>query len=217
MMQNRLTLLRIPLLATLLPVLFLHGLVAAPEVRRSPAPKHQAVEPAAARDRLTETELPTSRTAIRRGSSAQVDDTRKEISGIEDLVPPHYRELLLATAARHGLDPRLVAAVITVETRFDRSIVGSHGEVGLMQIMADTGAFLARHARLSTYDLTDDATSLDLGCLYLEILLREYGSVERALAVYNGGPRGAERWQTSPYVARVLQFYKRSPEPPDAQ
>lgn len=127
---------------------------------------------------------------------------------IADLVPEKYRSLVVTTAQRHNLDPRLIAAVGTVETRFDRTVVGTHGEVGLMQIMADTGAWLARLAKLDTYDLRDDATSLDLGALYLEVLVREYGSVEKALAVYNGGPRAAAGWETNIYVQRVLQYYR---------
>lgn len=129
-------------------------------------------------------------------------------SPIDDLVPVAYRELVRETALRHGLDPRLLAAVIRLESRFDSTVVGRHGEVGLMQILADTGAWLARHVGMESYDLRDDLTSLELGATYLAINLREHGTVEKALAVYNGGPRAAEGWATNIYVARVLEFYR---------
>lgn len=126
---------------------------------------------------------------------------------IADLAPPEYHSLVLRTAQRHGLDPRLLAAVIKLESRYDSSTVGTHGEVGLMQILATTGAWLADYAGMERYDLRDDETSLELGALYLQINLREYGSVGQALAVYNGGPRAADGWATNIYVQRVMEFY----------
>lgn len=148
--------------------------------------------------------IASSRSGERRPEPVQA---LPQTAKIDDIVPVEYRSLVLQTAARHGLDPRLLAAVIKLESRFDRTTIGTHGEVGLMQIMAQTGAWLASYAGLESYDLRDDETSLELGALYLEINLREYGSVEKALAVYNGGPRAAEGWATNPYVARVLSFY----------
>jgi soluble lytic murein transglycosylase len=147
--------------------------------------------------------ISASREAERRPTSVTAE------AQIADLVPEGYRPLVLSTAARHHLDPRLLAAVIKLESHFDPTTVGTHGEVGLMQIMADTGEWLAHLAKMDEYDLRDDATSLDLGALYLEVLVREYGSVEQALAAYNGGPRAAAGWETNVYVERVLQYYRR--------
>ena len=36
---------------------------------------------------------------------------------------------------RNGVDPCLLKAVIWRESRFDRTAIGSKGEVGLMQVM----------------------------------------------------------------------------------
>jgi soluble lytic murein transglycosylase-like protein len=131
---------------------------------------------------------------------------------IVDLVPEKYRELVLDTAERHQLDPRLIAAIITVETFWDEHAVGAHKELGLMQILPATGIFLAARAGLSEYDLADPETSLHLGSLYISALIEQYGSVERALAAYNGGPRAADSWETNGYVRKVMAYFVQ-PEP----
>jgi soluble lytic murein transglycosylase-like protein len=126
---------------------------------------------------------------------------------IADLAPEEFSGLVLSAANRHKVDPRLVAAVVTVETRWNPNAVGYHGELGLMQILPSTGAFLARRAGLKQYNLADPATNLELGALYLSMLIQEYGTKERALAAYNGGPRAADSWRTNRYVRKVLQYY----------
>lgn len=132
-----------------------------------------------------------------------------QIPEIADLAPPEFQPLVIRTANKYQLEPRLLAAVITVETEWDPHAVGFHGERGLMQIMADTGAWLARLAGMAEYDLANPETSLELGALYLSILLKEHGTVERALAVYNGGPSAAAGAATNRYVQKVFRHYPR--------
>ncbi|MBP2019226.1 soluble lytic murein transglycosylase-like protein [Symbiobacterium terraclitae] len=127
---------------------------------------------------------------------------------IADLAPEKYRLLVITTAERYGVDPRLVAAIITVESRWDPDAVGAHGEQGLMQILPSTGEWLAGVMGLTEYRLSDPATSVEMGTFYLAALIREYGSADVALAVYNGGPRAAEGWQGNAYRRRVLTAYQ---------
>lgn len=134
---------------------------------------------------------------------------------IDDLAPERFRMLVAEAAHRHRLDPRLIASVITVETRWDPDAVGGYGELGLMQILPSTGVWLARVKGLQHYDLSDPATSVELGATYLALLVEEYGSPQRALAVYNGGPRAAENWETNGYMQKVMRVYnQRQPAPP---
>ncbi len=130
---------------------------------------------------------------------------------IADLAPEEYRSLVIETAKRHELDPRLVASVITVETRFKADAVGGHGELGLMQILPSTGQWLAARMGLDQYDLSDPATSVDMGSYYLAMLIEEHGTPERALAAYNGGPRAVAGWETNGYVRKVMKVYDQLP------
>ena len=46
-----------------------------------------------------------------------------------------YDAMIVDAGIRNGVDPNLLKAVIWRESRFDRTAIGSKGEVGLMQIM----------------------------------------------------------------------------------
>lgn len=130
-----------------------------------------------------------------------------DMDRIADLVPAEFRPLVVEAATRHQVDPRLIAAVATVESKWDTTAVGQAGELGLMQILPSTGAWLARRAGLQEYDLADPKTNLDFGAFYLSLLLQEHGTLEKALAVYNGGPHAVESWQTNLYATKVMKVY----------
>lgn len=130
-----------------------------------------------------------------------------EAKRIGDLAPHEFRNTVAEIAHRHRVDPRLVAAVITVETDWNPDLVGLHGELGLMQILPTTGTYLARLAGLATYDLTDPATNVELGTWYLAELISQYGDLPRALAAYNGGPSAVDSWETNLYARKVLKLF----------
>jgi soluble lytic murein transglycosylase-like protein len=135
-----------------------------------------------------------------------------QANAIADLAPEEFRGPVVAAANRFRLDPRILAAIITVETEWNPQAVGRHGERGLMQILPSTGEFLAREAGLAEYDLADSATNLTMGALYIASLLAEYGDLQTALAVYNGGPSAAEHAGTNLYARKVLRKYRASAE-----
>ncbi|MBP7149572.1 MAG: transglycosylase SLT domain-containing protein [Acidobacteria bacterium] len=109
-------------------------------------------------------------------------------------------------AATHGVDPRLVALVLMVESAGDPAARSPMGARGLMQVLPATGAFIARERGLGEFDpnrLDDPSTSIDFGAWLLARGLREFGSgrdpseaVELAAAAYNGGTRAVSAWLT---------------------
>jgi len=126
---------------------------------------------------------------------------------IDDLVPETFRSMLLATADRFGLDPRMVAAVIVVESEWTTKAQGKHNDLGLMQIIPDTARWIAKSLGMVDYDLFDAQTNLTMGTWYLKILFKEYGDWAQALAAYNGGPRAAQFGANHPYTQRVMRVY----------
>lgn len=132
---------------------------------------------------------------------------RQQLDRIADLVPPEYQQMVLDLSAQYGVDPRLVAAVGYVESRWNPRTVGSHNDTGLMQILPSTAAWIAGRLGWSEYDLFDPWTNLTMGIWYLQALHGEYGSWEKALAAYNGGPRHAHLGAEHPYVGRVMRAY----------
>ncbi|MEI7728427.1 MAG: lytic transglycosylase domain-containing protein [Verrucomicrobiota bacterium] len=109
---------------------------------------------------------------------------------------------ILAGAARYGVDPALVKAVVWRESRFDPHAKGAKGEVGLMQIMKDTAADWAKTERRTMAfhtELYNPALNTQCGAWYLrKVLLRYLGTTDNclpyALADYNAGRGNVLKW-----------------------
>jgi hypothetical protein len=118
--------------------------------------------------------------------------------------------LVEQAARRHGLDPALVLAVVSVESGFRPEAVSPKGAQGLMQLMPRTAA------SLGVEDALDPEQNLDAGVRHLEMLVRLYGGdLTRALAAYNAGQGAVARHggvppyrETRAYVRRVLARYR---------
>lgn len=121
-----------------------------------------------------------------------------------------YRELVEKAAARHNVSPRLVHAVIEVESSYRADAVSPRGAVGLMQLLPSTAA------RYGVTDLTDPSQNIHAGTRHLRELLDALGhDIALALAAYNAGlgavlrHRGIPPFpETKRYVVRVLQAYE---------
>lgn len=132
---------------------------------------------------------------------------QERLEGIADLVPESYRQMVLDVAAQYEVDPRLVAAIGRVESRWNPNVVGTHDDTGLMQILPSTAEWIASKMGIEEYDLFDPLTNVTMGTWYLHVLIQEYGSWDQALAAYNGGPRGALLGADHPYVGLIKRFY----------
>jgi len=122
---------------------------------------------------------------------------------------PHLSSLIEPAAARHGLDSRLVAAVIWVESSGDPNAVSRKGAQGLMQLMPETAR------QLGVTDALDPNENVLGGAQYLKRQLDDHdGDLSLALAAYNAGPGAVARYggvppypETQKYVRRVLDLY----------
>ena len=114
-------------------------------------------------------------------------------------------ELLVRSAERHQLSPRLVEAVAWRESRFNPAAVSAKGARGVMQLMPATAAAMG-------VDAADVEGNIDGGAAYLSLLMRRFdGDLVRTLAAYNAGPDAVRRFggappyaETRAYVAAVL-------------
>jgi len=93
-------------------------------------------------------------------------------------------------AARAGLDPLFVLAVIEVESGFDVEAVSHRGARGLMQLRPATfQREVARH-NLGPEDPTDPVVNVQAGIRYYARLLHDFRqNHELALMAYNAGPQ----------------------------
>jgi soluble lytic murein transglycosylase-like protein len=135
---------------------------------------------------------------------------RDVTSSRESPVSPErpYARLVQQAADRHGVDPRLVHALIEVESGYRADAVSVVGAMGLMQLMPGTAR------RYGVSNPLDPASNIDAGTRHLRSLLDEFGPVYAldALAAYNAGEGVVRRHggippypQTHRFVRRVLE------------
>jgi len=130
-------------------------------------------------------------------------------------LPTDLGELVAVVAKRHGLDPVLVWAVVSVESAFQPRAVSPKGAQGLMQLMPATAR------ELGVADSLDPAQNLDGGTRHLRALLEQYkGDLKLALAAYNAGAGAVRRHggvppyrETRDYVDKVLRRYQAASQP----
>lgn len=148
--------------------------------------------------------------------------------------PMEYTDLIRSQAAQEGLEPAYVAAVILAESSYNPQAVSSVNAQGLMQIMPETGAWIAGKFDETYVDgcLFDPETNIRYGCWYLGYLLRRYdGDKMCSTAAYHSGQGTVDGWLADPeysadgktlkniggprantYVGRVLEYYEKYTE-----
>jgi soluble lytic murein transglycosylase-like protein len=151
-----------------------------------------------------------------------LDELSWRHTGLADWELRRVAETVVAEAARHGIDPSLVLAVIQVESGGYNFAVSPVGAMGLMQMMPYTAEELC--ARLGIPwrgpdSLFDPVLNVTLGAAYLKELSDRYGRWDMALAAYNWGPahidRRIRRGVRLPqlYVEQVMRIYESDDRP----
>lgn len=119
-----------------------------------------------------------------------------------------FQALIDQAADRHGIDPKLLHALVIVESAYRADAVSHAGAAGLTQLMPGT----ARD--LGVADRFDVAANLDGGAAYLAQQLIRFQDVRLALAAYNAGPGRVQRLgrvpeipETQHYVVAVIDCY----------
>lgn len=119
-------------------------------------------------------------------------------------------DLLERWASERALDPRLVQAVVQVESGYNPRAVSNKGAIGLMQLMPGTAR------ELGVDDPWNPDGNVAGGTAYLRRMLDTFsGDVELALAAYNAGPKAVLEHagvppfaETRAYVRKILCIYE---------
>lgn len=111
------------------------------------------------------------------------------------LFPFHYEDLIVKWSTERKLNPFLVVSLIRQESRFEKEIKSPVGATGLMQIMPDTGKWIAPQIGIKEYSLTDPNDNIKMGTWYLNHTHETYnGNSLLAVASYNAGPGNVANW-----------------------
>lgn len=129
------------------------------------------------------------------------------------LYPRGYADTVEAVAAKHGLDPLFVAAVIREESSYDPRARSWVGAIGLMQLMPATASRVARESGLPlpAGGLSEPEVNIPLGVHYLAGLRGRFGEPLLAVAGYNAGPHPVERWWAGRRTDDLEEFVEAIP------
>ncbi|SMB92936.1 soluble lytic murein transglycosylase [Desulfonispora thiosulfatigenes DSM 11270] len=145
--------------------------------------------------------------------------------------PKPYEDIVSAESIKHDVDENLIYAIVKAESKFNKTVVSPRGARGLMQIMPETGAWIAEELTLEGYSqdkLFEPYSNLKMGIWYYSYLVQQFkGNNITAIAAYNGGETNVNKWikqniwsgqesdvqnipfkETREYVIKVLMNYK---------
>jgi hypothetical protein len=114
-----------------------------------------------------------------------------------------FGRAIARAAARHRVDPLLLAAIVETESAFAPDAVSPEGAIGLMQLIPETGELYGKT------DLFDPYVNLEVGSQFIGALLDRYhGDLALALAAYNCGPATVTRYGAVPPYPETRDFVK---------
>lgn len=130
-------------------------------------------------------------------------DSRSFKGPSPDKASPEIRALVQRIASCADVDPKLVMAVIAVESAFDPHAISPRHAMGLMQLTAQTAA------RFGVRDPFDPEQNVRGGTVYLSWLLKRFaGNLTLALAAYNAGENSVDLYRGIPPFRETVRYLK---------
>jgi soluble lytic murein transglycosylase len=123
--------------------------------------------------------------------------------------------IIVTESRKADIDPLFVAAVVRAESMFRHKAVSHRGAKGLMQLMPQTGQYVAKLSNIALKgleDLHNPETNIKVGIWYLKHLGERFGGChEKLLVAYNWGPSNLRRALTnkSSYPRESLQYVQK--------
>jgi hypothetical protein len=124
--------------------------------------------------------------------------------------PSNIDSIIDRVSSHYQVDPKLVHAMIRVESNYDPSAVSSKGAMGLMQLIPSTAQ------RFGVQNPFDPKQNIQGGVSYLKYLLHLFGgNLPLSLAAYNAGEQRVIRSggipdipETEHYVRAITHLYR---------
>lgn len=150
-----------------------------------------------------------------------------------NIEPVKYQAEIDKYAEEFSLEPELLAAIIYVESRFDKYSLSPKGAVGLMQLMPSTAFWIAEELGYKSFnleDLKEVELNIKFGSWYFSYLQQKFDNNSiKSIAAYNAGESNVRNWikagwdgnievklpyqETDNFVRRVIstrEYYKKN-------
>ena len=121
-----------------------------------------------------------------------------------------FHPYIADAGTRHGINPKLIHAVIHTESYYNPKIKSHAGAVGLMQLMPATAK------RFGVSNRKNPEQNIEGGVKYLKVLMKLFDNdLTLVLAAYNAGEGAVKKYgnkippypETQNYVKKVLRLY----------
>ena len=111
-------------------------------------------------------------------------------------------DLITKIAIETGLDPKLLHALVIIESAYNTRAVSPVGARGLTQLMPGTAA------ELGVRDVFNTEQNLRAGARYLAIQIGRFSDIRLALAAYNAGPNRVARLGRVPDFTETQNYVR---------
>lgn len=110
--------------------------------------------------------------------------------------PINYIEEIQKYSDEYGVDPKVVLAIMRVESNFKSDATSKVNAKGLMQILPDTAKHIAKlmQVDVNSLDLNDPETNIKIGTYYIKYLTQNFSNMDTVYAAYNGGIGSVNTW-----------------------
>lgn len=150
---------------------------------------------------------------VKQAPQVSLQNALTEATAVQANTQPRSKSQILNVVSqiskKHGVDEKLVQALIKQESGFNPKAKSKSGAIGLMQLMPATAK------NLGVKDPYNTVQNVEGGVKYLKSMLNKYnGNVILALAAYNAGPGAVDKYsgvppyqETQNYVKNILANY----------
>ena len=124
--------------------------------------------------------------------------------------PVNYLEEIQKYSNEYGVDPKVVLAIMRVESNFKSDATSKVNAKGLMQILPDTAKHVAKLLNIdaNSMDLNDAETNIKIGTYYIKYLMQNFSNMDTVYAAYNGGIGNVNTWlKDSKYSSDGVSLY----------